>query len=107
MQLDSIGKYLRKYRREKGLSQEALAEKINLSSNYIGLLERGKKVPSLETFIDLVNALDISADMLLCDVVNTGFRVKSTLLTDKLEKLSPTDRSRIFEIIEVFLRTNK
>ena len=39
MQLDSIGKYLRKYRREKGLSQEALAEKINLSSNYIGLPE--------------------------------------------------------------------
>ena len=107
MQLDSIGKYLRKYRREKGLSQEALAEKINLSSNYIGLLERGKKVPSLETFIDLVNALDISADMLLCEVVNTGFRVKSTLLTDKLEKLSPTNRSRVFEIIEVFLRTNK
>lgn len=107
MQLDSIGKYLRKYRREKGLSQETLAEMTNLSSNYIGMLERGQKVPSLETFIELINALGISADMLLCDVVSTGFHVKSTLLTDKLEKLSPTDRSRIFEIIEVFLRTNK
>jgi len=106
MQLDSIGKYLRKYRREKGLSQEALAEKTNLSSNYIGMLERGQKVPSLETFVELVNALDVSADMLLCEVVNTGFQVKNTLLTDKLEKLSPTDRNRIFGIIEVFLRTN-
>ena len=106
MQLDSIGKYLRKYRREKGLSQEALAEKTNLSSNYIGMLERGQKVPSLETFVELVNALDVSADMLLCEVVNTGFQVKNTLLTDKLEKLSPTDRNRIFRIIEVFLRTN-
>ena len=106
MQLDSIGKYLRKYRREKGLSQEALAEKTNLSSNYIGMLERGQKVPSLETFVELVNALDVSADMLLCEVVNTGFQVKNTLLTDKLEKLSPTDRNRIFGIIEIFLRTN-
>ena len=106
MQLDSIGKYLRKYRREKGLSQEALAVKTNLSSNYIGMLERGQKVPSLETFVELVNALDVSADMLLCEVVNTGFQVKNTLLTDKLEKLSPTDRNRIFGIIEIFLRTN-
>ena len=106
MRLDSIGKYLRKYRREKGLSQEALAEKTNLSSNYIGMLERGQKVPSLETFVELVNALEVSADMLLCEVVNTGFQVKNTLLTDNLEKLSPTDRNRIFGIIEVFLRTN-
>lgn len=107
MQLDSIGKYLRKYRREKGLSQETLAEMTNLSSNYIGMLERGQKVPSLETFIELVNALGISADMLLCDVVSTGFQTRGTLLTDKLEQLSSTDRNRVFEIIEVFLHTNK
>ena len=106
MRLDSIGKYLRKYRREKDLSQEALAEMAGLSGNYIGMLERGEKIPSLETFVELVNALDVSADMLLCEVVNTGFQVKNTLLTDKLEKLSPADRDRIFEIIEVFLRTN-
>lgn len=107
MQLESIGKYLRKFRQEKGLSQEALAEKTNLSSNYIGMLERGKKVPSLETFVELANALDVSADMLLCEVVNAGFQTKSTLLSTKLEELSPTDRSRVFEIIEVFLRTTK
>ena len=107
MQLESIGKYLKKFRQEKGLSQEALAEKTNLSSNYIGLLERGKKVPSLETFVELANALDVSADLLLCEVVNAGFQAKSTQISTKLEKLSPTDRSRVFEIIEVFLRTKK
>lgn len=107
MQLDSIGKYLRKYRQKMGLSQEALAEKTNLSSNYVGMLERGKKVPSLETFIELANALDVSADMLLCEVVHAGFQTKSTLLSTKLEELSPADRRRVFEIIEVFLRTTK
>ena len=106
MQLESIGKNLRKYRKAQGLSQEQLGEMTGLSGNYIGMLERGNKIPALDTFIVLANALGVSSDMLLCDAIDTGFRTKSTILADKLEKLSTTDRQRIFDIIEIFLRTN-
>ena len=36
----SIGKKIRKYRKERGMTQEELAEKLDLSINYVGALER-------------------------------------------------------------------
>ena len=56
MQLDTIGKNIRKYRLMKKFRQEDLAEKAGLTTNYIGMVERGEKIPSLETFIKILNA---------------------------------------------------
>ena len=42
MTTDSIGRNIRKYRVEKKMRQEDLAEKTGLSANYIGMLERGE-----------------------------------------------------------------
>lgn len=69
MQLDTIGKNIRKYRLMKRYRHEDLAEKTGLSVNYIRMVQRGDKVPSLETFINILNALDVSADMVLADVL--------------------------------------
>lgn len=104
MELESIGRNIRKFRLMKKLRQEDLAESANLSTNYVGALERGEKIPSLETFIDIVNALGVSADMILSDVVHTGYEIKSSLLNEKLEKLSADDRSRIYDVIDVLIR---
>ena len=57
MKLDTIGKNIRKFRLARKLRQEDLAEKTDLTTNYIGMVERGEKIPSLETFIKIVNAL--------------------------------------------------
>lgn len=45
MDYTSIEKNIKKYRIERGLRQEALAEMTNLSSNYIRMLERADKLP--------------------------------------------------------------
>ena len=63
MKLATIGKNIRKYRLMKKLRQEDLAEKAGLTANYIGMVERGEKIPSLETFIKILNTLGVSADM--------------------------------------------
>lgn len=60
MKLDTIGKNIRKFRLARKLRQEDLAEKTDLTTNYIGMVERGEKIPSLETFIKIVNALGVS-----------------------------------------------
>lgn len=104
MNMESIGKNLRKYRQMRKLRQEDLAEKVGLSTNYIGAMERGEKIPSLETLIDIINALDISADMVLCDVIHMGYEVKNSLLNEKLEKLSPEVRAKIYDVIDVLIR---
>lgn len=102
MELESIGRNIRKFRQEKKLRQEDLAEKTGLSTNYIGVIERGEKIPSLETLIYILNALGVSADLVMRDVLQTGYEVKCSLLSEKLEKLSAEDQARIYDIIDVF-----
>lgn len=104
MKLDTIGKNIRKYRVARNLRQEDLAEKAELSPNYIGMVERGEKIPSLETFINILNALEISADMVLTDVVNTGYTVKNSMLDEEMSKLSVEDKQRIYDVIDVMLK---
>ena len=72
MKLDTIGKNIRKFRLARKLRQEDLAEKTDLTTNYIGMVERGEKIPSLETFIKIVNALGVSSDMVLTDVLENA-----------------------------------
>ena len=78
-----LGKNIKKYRREKGMSQETLAEKINLSVNYIGMLERSEKLPSLTTLIKIANALDVTTDILLCEFLNAECEIKSTVIKNQ------------------------
>lgn len=107
MKLDRIGKNIRKFREIKKLRQEDLAEKTDLTTNYIGMIERGEKIPSLETFINILNSLGVSADMVLSDVLDNGYTVKDSLLNEKLEKLVPEDRNRIYEVIDTMMKHSK
>lgn len=107
MKLDTIGKIIRKFREIKKLRQEDLAEKTDLTTNYIGMIERGEKIPSLETFINILNSLGVSADMVLSDVLDNGYTVKDSLLNEKLEKLVPEDRNRIYEVIDTMMKHSK
>lgn len=104
MKLDTIGKNIRKFREIKKLRQDDLAEKTDLTTNYIGMIERGEKIPSLETFINILNSLGVSADMVLSDVLDNGYKVKDSLLN---EKLVPEDRNRIYEVIDTMMKHSK
>ena len=104
MGLESIGKNIRKFRHHRGLRQEDLAEITGLSINYIGAIERGEKIPALDTFIDILNALSVSADMVLSDVLQEGYQVKATKLSDQIKDLPVKDQKRIFDVIETLIK---
>ena len=107
MELESIGRNIRRYRLKKKLRQEDLAELAGLSINYVGAVERGEKIQSLETLIVLINALEVSADMVLADVVSVGYTVKDSLLAEKLDKLDPEDRRKIYDVIDTMVKNSK
>ena len=107
MKLDTIGKNIRKFRLAKKLRQEDLAERTSLTANYIGMVQRGEKIPSLETFIKILNALGVSGDMVLVDVLDTEYTVKNSMLNEKLEKLAPEDWNRIYEVIDTLVKQSK
>ncbi len=104
MDLQSIGTNIRKYRRMKKYTQEQLAAETDLTPTYIGMIERGEKIPSLEAFISILNALDASADRVLVDVLNMGYLVKSSMLSDQLPLLEPADRERIQAVVQTLIR---
>jgi len=56
---DAFGQVLRECRRDRGLSQDELAFRTGYSRNYIGLLEAGKKSPTLATIARLAEVLDV------------------------------------------------
>ncbi len=107
MRLESVGKNIRKYRLMRKLRQEDLAEKADLSINYVGAIERGEKTPSLESLISIINALGVSADMILADVLDNGYLVKDSLLAQKLDKLPAEDRSQIYDVIDTMIKHSK
>ncbi|MBQ7295849.1 MAG: helix-turn-helix transcriptional regulator [Clostridia bacterium] len=107
MKLETIGKYIRQYRLKNNMRQEDLAEKTDLSTNYIGMLERGEKIPSLETLITIVNTLGITADMVLVDVLNFGYTVKNSILDEKLGKLSAEDRNTVYDVVDTLIKHSK
>ena len=55
----------------------------------------------------IVNALGVSSDMVLTDVLETGYTVKNSMLNEKLEKLVPEDRNRIYEVIDTLVKQSK
>jgi transcriptional regulator with XRE-family HTH domain len=61
----AFGAVLQEIRKEHDLSQEKLGFDSGYHRNYIGLLERGLKSPSLSTIMDLAETLDIAASEIL------------------------------------------
>jgi len=63
--LRDIGKRIQRTRKDKGISQAALAEQINISTPYLSDIENGKVSYSVTILMDITEALQVSADWLL------------------------------------------
>lgn len=68
----SIGKRIKKIRIEKNISQENLAEKVGVSTTHMSHIETGSTKLSLNVFVKIVDALKISADIILDNNFNTN-----------------------------------
>ena len=60
-----LGKRVRIRRKVLELTQEELAERLNVSTSFVGHIERGSRKLSVETMYRLCKVLDVSADFLL------------------------------------------
>lgn len=104
MQKKSLGEKIREGRKIKKLTQQQLAELADISTTFLGEIERGKKMPGLNVLIQIINALDISADWLLRDEVESSKTIVLNDITEKLEPLTPGQRKCIADIIDAYIK---
>lgn len=64
---DSFASVVEKHRRAKGLSRSSLASQAGLHQTYIGLLERGKRSPNLDTAQAIAHSLGSSLSQLIIE----------------------------------------
>lgn len=107
MNCKSMGKKLKSYRAKCGWSLKECSERIGISTRYLADIERGDKVPKLETFLLIPNTLNASADDVLQDSLVVGYEAKSNDMIRKLNALDVTKRKQALEIFDSVISSLK
>jgi transcriptional regulator with XRE-family HTH domain len=66
-ELRRLGERVREQRRNRGLTQEALAEALDLSVAYVSLIERGGRNPPYTTVVAIARALGVQTSRIVVD----------------------------------------
>lgn len=98
-----LGKQIRKQRKEKKYTLEQLAEKLDVSTTFIGQIERAKGIPSLETLVKIANVLEISIDSLLFGDLNnkSGNNHFVKKVTELTQTFTPKEKELLLKNIEI------
>ena len=107
MNCKSMGKKLKSYRAKCGWSLKECSERIGISTRYLADIERGDKVPKLETFLLILNTLNASADDVLQDSLVVGYEAKRNDIIRKLNALDVTKRKQALEIFDSVISSLK
>ena len=102
-----LGMRIRAKRKERKWTLEKLAEKADIGFVYLGEIERGVKMPGLNTFIKLINALDISADELIYDETKSGRYYLADELAQEMQSLTPEQYAAVSEITKTAIKQVK
>lgn len=99
MDLCAIGARIKAARERAGMTQEDLAAALEMSPTHISVIERGVKSPKLETLVNIANALKVSSDTLLQDVVTYSSDGIASEISVAISKLPKKDQERMLNAI--------
>ena len=94
-----IGSRIRTIRIERGMTQAQLAEAAGVGTTHISHVETGNGIPSLQTFLDIINALGCSADEVLCIEVESARPIYESWLNDQLADCSQQEMKLISDMV--------
>ena len=98
-----IGRKIQEIRKQKGFTQEQLAERVNISPHYLSALERGVYNIKLELLVDILNTLNCSADEVFQDVVHSSSKIKASQLSEKLKGLPLHEQKKILDVVDTMI----
>lgn len=107
MDFEAFGRRMNRARKDRGITAEALGEMINVNPVHVRQMASGKKHPSVESLVNICNALEVSPDTLLVDslgdYVNEGYHA----LSKKLMELTPSQLDVIAATLDAMISINK
>lgn len=72
----AMGIRIRQLRKEHGVTQAQLAQRLDISPAFMGHIERGTRIPSLETLTRIAKELSVSLDLIVLGVENSRTVIK-------------------------------
>ena len=103
MDAKAVGQRIKAAREKKNLTQEDLAALVEISPTHVSVIERGTKIPRMDTFVAIANVLEVSADSLLVDVVDHAANSVASELSAAVENLPHNEKMHILKVIDVLL----
>lgn len=107
MEIDyiALGKRVKKLRKEQKMTQEKLAELIDVSVPHMSNIENGKTKFSLQVLVDMADALKTTPDALMMDQVDDQIRTRGMIIEEIGRELSDCTPVQITTLEEVVRNT--
>lgn len=96
-----LGKRIREERIKLNLTQEQLAEKVDISTSYVGQIERGERNISLDTLINVANILGVTIDFLLQDSITFQQDNISSQIEQIISKRTLKEKLMALDILKI------
>jgi len=99
--LIEFGARLRAERERRGMTQKVVAERANTKQEYVAQLERGARNPSLRTVINIISALEVSADAIIFGATKEKAEGMEAIINDFTDFLMKRDITKVTAYYEV------
>lgn len=105
--LETIGKNVKSIRLSRGITQEVMAEKLNKSTNFVSLLEKGSSGASLQTLVDICNILQVDANSIFKGLLTYNIEEKDRYIIDNISAFSGKDKKIMTDLINYIIETRE
>ena len=105
--LETIGKNVKSIRLSRGITQEVMAEKLNKSTNFVSLLEKGLSGASLQTLVDICNILQVDATCIFKGLLTYNIEEKDRYIIDSISAFSDKDKKIMTDLINYIIETRE
>lgn len=106
MSLYKLGEKIRQTRMNCGITQEKLAEMVDISTNFMSLIENGRNM-SVETLVKIADALGVTVDYLLSDTMEVQSDKIMTQIAQNLSTLSDDEKLFFLNVIKQYKNIEK
>lgn len=106
MNLKNIGNNVKTLRLASGMTQAQLAEKADMSTVHMSHIETGSVAMSIDSLINISNALSTTPDSILWGEFNLTDDKTQMLLSRKIQEMTPDENRLIIEFIDLVKRLN-